>query len=58
MNQPSLNQQLAQLEKLAELAKVTEEKIQVFNQQSQKIAQKWQDWADKKRKFINESEED
>lgn len=49
MTQPSLEQQkLAQLEELAELAKVTEEKIRNFNQDSQKIAEKWQDWADKK----------
>jgi len=53
MTQPSLNQQkFAQLEELAELAKVAEEKICNFNQESQKMAEKWQDWAKKKRQSV------
>jgi hypothetical protein len=58
MTQPSLNQQkLAQLEELAELAKVAEEKICNFNQESQKMAEKWQDWAKKKRQSVGHLED-
>lgn len=58
MNQPSLEQQkLAQLEALAEMAKITEEKIRNFNQESQKMAEKWQNLVDKKHESVNYSEE-
>lgn len=54
MTQPSLERQkLAQLEELLELAKAIEEKIRIYDRESQEIAEKWQDRADKKRQSVN-----
>jgi hypothetical protein len=58
MTQPSLDRQkIAQLEELAELAQVAAEKIWNFNQESQQMAEKWQDWAKKKRQAVNRLED-
>ncbi|MCU0536801.1 MAG: hypothetical protein MUD14_23175 [Hydrococcus sp. Prado102] len=58
MTQPSLDRhKLAQLEELVELAKEIEEKLRIYNRESQRIAEKWQDRADKNHKSLNALED-
>ncbi|MFB2920035.1 MULTISPECIES: hypothetical protein [Aerosakkonema] len=50
MTKPSLNeQQLAELDEILNFAKEVEQKIKEFSEESEKIAQKWQRRAEKKR---------
>lgn len=57
MTQPSLDpQKLDRLEELAEIAKIVEDKMRNFDRESQKIAEKWQNWADRKRQSVNHQE--
>ncbi|MBW4576000.1 MAG: hypothetical protein KME08_12030 [Aphanothece sp. CMT-3BRIN-NPC111] len=50
MTQASLNeQQLAELDELLELARVAEQKLKEFSEESDKVAQKWQRKAEAKR---------
>ncbi|WP_181280696.1 hypothetical protein [Aphanothece hegewaldii] len=48
MTHHSLNQQ--ELEDLLKLSEQLDEKLKVFNDESAKIALKWQIWAEKKHK--------
>lgn len=51
-----ITQMYLNLEELAELAKIVEDKMRNFDRESQKIAEKWQNWAGRKHQSVNHQE--
>ncbi len=58
MKQPSLNENpLSELNEILELARLTEEKLKEFSEESKRIAQKWQLRAEAKRAAAHKHEQ-